>query len=403
MAKGQNFRAMRHHNFRVLYPASVLSNIGTWAQRIAQDWLVLELTHSSTALGIVTALQFAPTLVFSAFGGLLADRFDKRKLLFITNAGSGIVALVLGLLVISGAANIWHVYFLAFVLGTFSAIDAPIRQTFTGELVDQTDVANAISLNSVNFNIGRLVGPGVSGLLIAAFGTGPSFLLNAATYVAVIFSLGFIRKNELNRQPRSDSRVKMKTAFKYFTERRDLQIVLAVAFMGSTFGMNYQIYNALMATQEFHKGPAEFGGLGTFLAIGSLTGALFTQRFERFRNPKGITISMMTFGLFIALLSLSTSYEMYSLILPFGGMAGIVALVSANTYVQTTTEPHLRGRIMGIYMTVLMGGTPMVSPILGWLADTVGIRLSIVTFGLLTAGLSVCAYLFINRTKNVSL
>ena len=401
LKKVESIRALRHRNFRILYPASVLSHTGTWAQRIAQDWLVLELTQSPLALGIVTALQFAPTLFFSTMGGVLADRFDKRKLLFISNAASGLIALLLGLLVLSGSVEIWHVYALAFGLGIFSALDAPIRQTFTSELVPVDDVPNAISLNSINFNIGRLIGPGVSGILIAAFGTGPSFLINAFSYITMLFALASIRSKDLNIEPKPKDKVKLKASIEYLGTRKDLQLIIVLVFMAATFGMNYQIFNALMATDVFHMGPTEFGGLGTFLAIGSLAGAMLSSRLEKFRTPKYIALGMTLFGLSLATLSLSPSYGIYSLLLPIGGLLAIMSFIAANTYVQTTTEPAVRGRVIGIYMMVMMGGTPLGSPLIGWVSEVFGIRIAILGCGLITALVSVGVLLFLSKTRNI--
>ncbi|MEY2694348.1 MAG: hypothetical protein RL142_696 [Actinomycetota bacterium] len=395
MTKPKALAPFRHRNFRLLYPATALSNIGTWAQRIAQDWLVLELTGSAAALGIVTALQFGPTLILSTVGGILADRFDKRKLLFLSNAGSSLVAMVLGITVVTGSANIWFVYLMAFLLGSFNAIDAPIRQTFTSELVPTDDVPGAISLNSINFNVGRLVGPGLSGLMIAAFGTGPSFLLNSLSYIVMLVALLYVHKEELNLIEKPKEKAKLKEAFHYFKDRVDLQIVLYIAFIAATFGMNHQIFNALMATDEFKQGPAEFGALGTFLAFGSLAGAFLTARNQRFKNPKGIAIGSVLFGLSIVIMAFSPTYLVYSLLLPFDGLIAILTLVSANTYIQTTTDAHIRGRVIGIYMMVLMGGTPVGSPFLGWLAETFGIRTGMIVFGLITAVGSAIFYLML--------
>lgn len=369
----------------MLYPASTLSNIGNWAQRIAQDWLVLQLTGSALDLGLVTGLQFAPTLLFSIYGGMLADRFDKRKLLAITNAGAGLVSLLLGILVITKTVQISHVFVLAAALGLFNAIDAPIRTSFTSELVGKADIPNAISLNSANFNVGRLIGPAVSGLLIAAFGTGPSFIMNAFTYVAMLISLGALKKEELHLSEKQLTKAKFMDAFHYLRDRPDIQAVMLTVFAAATFGMNYQIFNALMATQEFHKGPAEFGGLGTFLAIGSLTGAIASSRFERHRVPRRIMVGAIGFGLALIALALMPTYLSYSFALPFGGAIALLTLVSANSYVQTSTESHIRGRVMGIYLTVFMGGTPLFSPVIGWLADVYGIRTTIVACGCLLA------------------
>jgi MFS family permease len=385
VSNSKSLRAFNHRNYRVLYPALALSNIGTWAQRIAQDWLVLQLTNSALDLGLVTGLQFAPTLIFSVYGGVLADRFDKRKLLAITNAGAGIVSLILGFLVISNTVTIAHVYVLAAALGLFNAIDGPIRASFTSELVGKGDIANAISLNSANFNAGRLIGPAVSGLLIAAFGTGPSFFINALTYVAMLIALGSLRKDELHLSDKQLTKAKFVDAFHYLGGRLDIQIVMLTVFATATFGMNYQIFNALMATQEFHKGPAEFGGLGTFLAVGSLSGALLSSRLEKHRVPRRIMLGAMIFGICLIGLALMPDYWAYSFALPFGGAIALVTLISANSYVQTTTDSHIRGRVMGIYLTIFMGGTPLFSPLIGWLAGLFGIRATIVGCGSIVA------------------
>jgi MFS family permease len=399
LKKVESIRALRHRNFRVLYPASVLSNTGTWAQRIAQDWLVLQLTHSPLALGVVTALQFAPTLVFSTVGGVLADRFEKRKLLFLSNAAQGLIALLLGLLVVNHSVNIWHVYVLAFALGIFSAIDAPVRQTFTSELVPVDDVPNAITLNSINFNIGRLIGPGISGILISLFGTGPSFLINAASYLTFLFALSFIRPADLNIQPKPKEKVKLAAAFRYLGTRKDLRLIILIVFMAATFGMNYQIFNALMATQAFHLGATEFGGLGTFLAIGSLTGAMLSSRLERFRKPRYISLGATLFGLSLVMLSFSPTYGIYSILIPIGGLMAIMTFIAANTYVQTTTTPAMRGRVIGIYMMVMMGGTPIGSPLIGWVSEVFGIRVAVFGCGAVTALVSFACWLFL-RSQN---
>lgn len=402
MAKPNSLRAFNHRNYRVLYPALALSNIGTWAQRIAQDWLVLQLTHSALDLGVVTGLQFAPTLIFSVYGGVLADRFDKRKLLALTNAGAGLVSLILGLLVITHSVTITQVYLLALALGLFNAIDGPIRASFTSELVGKSDIANAISLNSANFNVGRLVGPAVSGLMIAAFGTGPSFIMNAITYVFMLAALAALHKDKLHLSDKQLTKAKFTDALHYVRGRLDIQMVMLTVFVTATFGMNYQIFNALMATQEFHKGPAEFGGLGTFLAVGSLSGALLSSRFEAGRVPRRIMIGAMIFGICLVGLALMPSYLAYSVALPFGGAIALLTLISANSYVQTTTHSHLRGRVMGIYLTIFMGGTPLFSPLIGWLAEQFGIRTTIVACGsTVSIGALVFFLLYSSRRKKL--
>ena len=237
--RGDSWRALRHYNYRILYPANALSNIGTWAQRIAQDWLVLELTdNNAVILGIVTALQFLPSLLLSLWGGLLADRFDKRKLMYLTNIGGGVSSALLGILVVTGVVEIWHVFALAFIVGVFSAIDAPIRIAFNSELVTKEDLPTAVSLNSANFNVGRLIGPAASGFLIAAFGTGPSFLINSLTYVAIIVALTQMRVGELNRTQKPDRGASLGEAFSYVLKNRNIAIVMFTVFIATTFGLN---------------------------------------------------------------------------------------------------------------------------------------------------------------------
>lgn len=385
MSNSAAWRAFKHRNYRILYPASALSNIGSWAQRVAQDWLVLELTGSPQILGIVTGLQFAPTLFLSLYAGKLADKFDKRKLLYLTNLGAGLVSAWLGILIVSGVVQIWHVYIAALAIGIFSALDAPVRTSFSSELVGKTDLANAVSLNSANFNVGRLVGPALSGFLILLFGTGPSFLINSLTYVVMIAALTMLNADELHLTKRDEVGGRIRDAVAFIRSRLDITMLMLTVFFSATFGLNYQIFNALMATQEFNKGPAEFGGLGTFLAVGSLSGALIAARLESWRVPRRIMAGATLFGLFLIALSFAPSYEFYSFLLPFGGAVALMTLVSANSYVQTNVSSNLRGRVMGVYLLIFMGGTPIGSPLIGFLAGEIGIRATIAVCGTMTA------------------
>jgi len=381
-----NWRALRHRNYRILYGASVLTNIGTWAQRIAQDWLVLELTNNNgTYLGIVTALQFLPVMLLSMQGGVLADKVDKRKALIITNFGSGITALILGALVVGKVATIDHVYILAILLGIFSAIDAPIRSSFIVEVVGHKDLTNAMGLNSANFHFGRLIGPAISGFLIAAFGTGPSFLINGFSFLVVTFSFMALRSSELHIEEKSSSDGTLKEAFNYLKKRPDLQIIMITVFFASNFGLNMQIFNALMATKEFHKGAASYGVLGTLVGLGTLTGALIAARKDRTKNTKFVPLAAINFGIWITCLSMAPTFTIYALILPISGISAITTMISANTFVQANSDIAIRGRIMGIYMFIFMGGTPIGSPLIGFCAENFGIRWTMFGCGLITA------------------
>ena len=394
-----NWRSFRHRNYRILFPANAVSNIGSWAQRIAQDWLVLELTNNSgTYLGLVTAVQFAPVLFFSLHGGKLADRFNKRKVLIITNLVGGAVSFGLGALVVTGHIRLWHVFVLAAILGVATAIDGPVRQSFTTEVVGQTDLPNAVSLNSANFNAGRLIGPAVSGALIAAFGTGPSFFVNGLSYFFVIGAL--LKLNEkafFNRdQPKSDGNIREGIA--YAMARPDIYVVMMVVFFLATFGLNFQIFNALMATQEFGLGPASFGLMGTFIAIGSFSGAIGSARLERFQNTKFVIKGGIVFSTSIMVLSILPNFTSYIIWLPICGVTALTTLVSANSIVQTSTDFAIRGRVMGLYLLIFLGGTPFGSPLIGIATELIGIRPTIAVCGGISLVASVLIW-FIYKNK----
>ena len=387
-----SMRSFKHRNFRILYPASTASNIGTWAQRVAQDWLVLQITGSGTYVGLVVGLQFLPALLLSMQGGKIADRFNKRRTLIICNFAGGISATTLGLLVITEHVKLWHVFFFAFALGTASAIDAPVRQSFTAEIVGKADLPNAVSLNSANFNLARLIGPGVSGLLIAAFGTGPSFLLNAVSYLFIITALLCLRERDLFIENKPNLNAKISEAFNYVKARPDITAVMITVFFTATFGLNFMIFNTLMATKVFHKGAASYGALGSILAIGSLTGALISARLEKKRDPSYVMRGSALFGIVVAIESFAPTFTIYAILLPIGGCIALLTLISANSMVQLRTDPAIRGRVMGIYLTIFMGGTPLGSPLIGWLSTTIGVRETMLVCGIITFTAAIVVY-----------
>jgi MFS family permease len=377
-----SWRSFRHRNYRILFPANAVSNIGSWAQRIAQDWLVLELTdNNGYYLGLVTAIQFAPFLLFTLHGGLLADRVNKRLALVVTNTFGGLSALVLGILVLSGDIQLWLVFACAAVLGISGAIDAPIRQSFTSEIVGQSDLANAVSLNSANFNAGRLVGPAISGFLIAHFGTGPSFIINACSYVAVNIALLSMRESEFFIRDAKKTLGTIREGLAYVRARPDLYVVMIAVFFAATFGLNFQIFNALMARGEFNKGAASFGLLGTFIAVGSLSGALISARFEKQRNTMFVIKTGTLFSLSILILSVMPTFELYAAWLPLCGFFALTMLITANSLMQMHSDPAIRGRITGIYLLIFMGGTPFGSMAIGYLVEAIGVRESVAVCG----------------------
>ena len=396
-----NLRSFRHRNYRILYPANAVSNIGTWAQRIAQDWLVLELTNNSgTYLGLVTAVQFLPILLFSLHGGKFADRFNKRKALILTNVLGGASSLVLGILVVTESVYLWQVFALAGVLGLSNAIDGPVRQSFTTEIVGPDDLPNAVSLNSANFNAGRLIGPAVSGGLIAAFGTGPSFLVNGLSYCFVIAALFQLNEKTFFRQDQKKSDGNIREGINYVRSRPDIYVVLLIVFFISTFGLNFQIFNALMATKEFGLGPASFGLMGTFVAIGSFTGAVGSARLERFRSTKFVVKGGIAFSISVIVLSVLPTFTTYMIWLPICGVSALTTLVSANSIVQTSSDPAIRGRVMGFYLLIFMGGTPFGSPLIGVMTEVIGIRPTIAICGLIPLLTSIVIWFtYKNRVK----
>ena len=377
-------RSFKHRNFKILFSANFLSNIGTWAQGVAQAWLILELTDSGTYLGIVTSLQFAPILFFSISGGKIADKFNKRKVLMLTNLTAGISALSVATLVLTENIKIWHVMFFAFMLGMGNAIDAPVRQSFNVEVVGKQDLPNAVGLNSTNFNVGRLIGPGLSGLLIAAYGTGVSFLLNGISNLVVIIALINIRENELFIEDKKSSSTKIREAMAYVAARPDILAVMITVFFAASFGLNFNIFNTMMATQVFDKGAAEYGALGSILAVGSLSGAIISARLEKKRGPRFVMIGSMIFSAVLIISAFAPNYLIYSILLPIIGCVALLTFIGANTMVQLRTDSQIRGRVMGIYLTVFLGGTPIVSPFIGIMTQEVGTRPTVAICGLIS-------------------
>ena len=290
-----------------------------------------------------------------------------------------------------------EVFILAFCLGLFGALDTPVRQSFTSELVGKSDIANAVSLNSANFNMGRLIGPAVSGILIKYFHTGPSFLLNAGSFLLVIIALSLMRPDELHRLPKDDKERKIIVGLRYIRGRTDLIAIISTVFFASTFGLNFQIFNALISTKIFHKDAGAFGLLGSVIAIGSLLAAIVSTRLDRKRKPHFIMTFAAIFGLLLIVQATMPTYLTFACVLPFCGFFALTTMISANTYVQTTTPHELRGRVMGFYILVFLGATPVGSPLIGWLADVIGVRETVALCGAITTLGAVMIYFLSKR------
>lgn len=405
------FRSLANPNYRKYAAGSLISNVGTWMQRIAQDWLVLALTGSGTALGITTGLQFLPVLLLSPYAGVIADRFPKRRLLQVTQTSMGAASLVLGLVTVLGVVQVWHVYAIALVFGIGAAFDAPARQSFVSEIVDADDVTNAVSLNSATFNTARILGPALAGLMIGALGggagaTGWVILINAVSYGAVIWQLERMDLRLLHpADPVRRSAGMLRAGIRYVSGQPRMVMILILVFFAGTFGMNFQITSALMATEVYGKGAGEFGVLGSAMAVGSLTGALIAAGRTRIRLRLLIGAGL-GFGLASIAAGLMPTYLTFAILAPVIGFATITMLNSANAVLQLESEPALRGRVMALYMTIVMGGTPLGAPVIGWVGEVLGPRWTLVVGGLLTIGgvaLAVVVYWHMQKRAGVIL
>jgi MFS family permease len=399
------FRSLGNRNYRLFATGQVVSLTGTWGQRVAQDWLVLELSgNSGIALGVVTGLQFLPVLLFGLYGGVLADRYDKRRLLLGAQAVMGVLALLLALLDLTGSVQLWHVFALAFGLGVASAIDVPVRQSFVSEMVGPDDLPNAVSLNSATFNSARIVGPAVAGLAIASVGTGWVFAANAVSYLAVLAGLSVMRTADLHpsaRVPRG--RGQLREGLRYVRGRPELLVpVLLVAVVG-TVGLNFQLTLALVAKEVFGRGAASYGLLSAMLAAGSLLGALASARRSGPPRQRRLFLSALAFALLELSVGLAPTFWLMAVLLVPTGVAVLTFTTTANATVQLGTAPHMRGRVMALYVLVFLGGTPIGAPVVGALAHAFGPRAALVACGAVTAVAVLAAAVWTMRARALRL
>jgi MFS family permease len=394
------FRALESTNYRIWAAGALISNVGTWMQRTAQDWLVLtELTHrNATAVGIVMALQFGPHILLLPLTGFAADHLDRRKLVFCTQAAMGLLALGLGLLIVTGLVQLWHVYIFAFLLGCAAAFDSPARQTFVAELVDDRHLSSAVGLNSTSFNAARMIGPAVAGGLIAGVGTGWVFLINALSFLAVLGSLTFLRVDQLRQSPRAPrARGSLVEGFRYVWGRPDLTVILLMLFLVGTFGLNFPIFISTMSVTVFHKGAGQYGLLSSMMAAGSVTGALMAAA----RTDPRVSVLLAgaaTFGAGCAVAAMMPSYMLFGLALYVVGVAAQTLTTSTISLVQISTASNMRGRVIAILLAITLGGTPIGAPIVGWVADNFGPRWALGVGG--AAGLLAAAVALIYLVRN---
>ncbi|MGD0982228.1 MAG: MFS transporter [Acidimicrobiales bacterium] len=390
----RTFASLRIRNYRLFASGQLVSLTGTWMQRVGQDWLVLRLSdNSGTAIGITTALQFLPILLLGLQGGVIADRFPKRKLLLATQVTMALIALGLGLLDLLGAATLYDVYLFAFLLGIVTAVDNPTRQAFVSELVGGSELPNAVGLNSATFNAARIFGPAAAGLLIDGVGTAWVFLGNAASFIAVIAGLLMMRPSELFPAPRlARQRGSLREGLSYVRHRRELLVPIVLVGVVGTFGLNFQITLALVDKVVFHKGAASFGLLSSLLAAGALAGALLGAR-RRHPTLRLVILGAIVFGGLEVVVGLMPTFALLAAALVPVGLANITFSTAANSSVQLASAPEMRGRVMGVYMLVFAGGTPIGAPLIGWISQEFGARWGLIGGGLVsaTAGAGVLA------------
>ncbi|HGL4258902.1 MFS transporter [Burkholderia dolosa] len=370
------FRSLRSFNYRVWAAGALVSNVGTWIQRTAQDWLVLtQLTHhDASAVGIVMSLQFGPQLLLLPWTGYAADRFNQRRLLMATQALMGGLALVLGVLTVTGVVRLWHVYVFAFLFGCASAFDAPVRQTFVAELVGDRELANAVALNSTSFNAARMIGPAAAGFIIASVGTGWAFLINGISFVAVLASLSLLRVDELRENVRAGRATRgLLEGFRYVWHRADLKAALVMLFLIGTFGLNFPLFISTMAAGVFHVDARGFGILSSMMAVGTISGALLAARRDRPRF-RHLWAGAATFGVGCTLGAIAPGYWPFAAALVLTGIAAMTFTNSTNALMQLSTEPPMRGRVMALRLAVAVGGTPLGAPVAGWVANHLGPR-----------------------------
>ncbi|PJE97620.1 MFS transporter [Streptomyces carminius] len=400
-ARPSMFSSLRIRNYRLFAMGQLVSNTGTWMQRIAQDWLVLSITGSATAVGITTALQFLPMLLLGLYGGVIADRYAKRRLLLITQTAMGLTGLALAALTLSGQVQVWHVYALALVLGLATVVDNPARQTFVSEMVGPEQLPNAVSLNSANFQSARLIGPAVAGVLITAVGSGWAFLLNGLSFLAPIAGLLLMRSAELHvieRAPRTKGQ--LREGLRYVRSRPELiWPITLVGFVG-TFGFNFPIWLSAFTDKVFEEGAGTYGMLNTLMAVGSVTGALLAARrgTSRMRIMVG---AALLFGVLEVTVALSPSFWLFAALMVPLGVVSMTFIVTANSSIQLASDPAMRGRVMSLYMMVFLGGTPIGAPVVGWVTDAYGARIGLLSGGLVSALAAVASGLVLARISGL--
>jgi len=391
------FSSLEVPNYRRYFTGLVVSLSGNWMQIVAEIWLVLQLTGSGVAVGLTTASQFAPILLFGAYGGLLADRFDKRRLLMVTQAAMVVPALALFALAVTGAVEAWMVIALAFVRGTVNALDNPARQSFVIEMVGAERVVNAVSLNSVIVHCARMAGPALAGVLIATAGIEPCFLLNAVSFAAMITALSMMTPGELNTPPRVPREPgALRAALRYVARAPALAVPLAMMALVGTLSFNFQVLLPLLARFTFDGGPQTYALLVTAMGIGSVAGALVAGAHGRV-TPGLLVVASAAFGAFTLLAAAAPSLLLAAGALVLVGGASVTFAAGVNSSLQLSVEPEMRGRVMALYSVVFLGSTPIGAPIAGALSELAGPRAGLMLGALAALVAALGAYVVLRR------
>jgi MFS family permease len=399
-AKGSMFASLAVPNYRRYVSGTLVSNVGTWVSRIAQDWLVLVILtdNSALALGFITTIQFIWVPLLSPWTGMVADRFPKRRVMLVTQSLMLVTSLALGLLTVTGRVTLIEVYVFAAIQGMAMAFDGPTRMTLASEIVPPNLLMNAVSLNSASFNIGRLVGPALGGIIISTWSVGVGMLVNTATFLAVLIALISLKASEMHPAPPRKGSGALKEALVYLKGRPDLQLIMATIFCLTMFAMNFQVTNALMATTVFGKGATEFGLLGSMLAIGSLTGALLNAR-RTTPKLRTLLIAMASVAVCTLLMALAPSYWIFALVLIPAGLSSMTALTTSNSTVQLTSEPSMRGRVMALYMAINQGGAPIGAMLIGVIAEHLGVRYALGLASIVTLVAALAASVVVRKRR----
>lgn len=387
----RTFRSLHIRNYRLFFFGQLISVTGTWMQTVAQSWLVLSLTGSGVDLGITVALQFLPMLLFGLWGGLLADRSDKRKLLIATQVAGGLLALILFGLVASDTVQLWMVYVLAFLLGVVTMIDMPTRQSFVIEMVGPDEVPNAVGLNSAMFNTGRILGPAAAGISISALGIAPSFLANALSYLAVVAALVAMRTDELfRRAPAERRRGEVRAGLRYVWSDRTLRSTMFLVAVLGMFGFNFIVVLPLLARFTFDGGAGLYSLFTALMSLGSLIGALFAASRAK-PTRRRLIGSGMAFGVLLLVTAAAPTAWLTGVLLVAVGMAVMLFLATANTTLQLNSDPAMRGRVMALYGLLFLGSTPLGGPLLGWISEAWGPRVGLAIGGVLSLAAALAA------------